>query len=124
MENFNLRKFLRKQAYERIALELKKFKERMIRRSPEEVYGCAYEIDSYVSIYEQLVTKIDMFSEAQLRKLLQLPDVLGMFYAQWLDMEDSREEELSNAVDKVIEKELGTNTLIGIIIQGKREKGA
>lgn len=124
MENFNLRKFLRKQAYERIAQELKKFKERMIRRSPEEVYGCAYEIDSYVSIYEQLVTKIDMFSEAQLRKLLQLPDVLGMFYAQWLDMEDSREEELSNAVDKVIEKELGTNTLIGIIIQGKREKGA
>lgn len=124
MENFNLRKFLRKQAYERIALELKKFKERMIKRSPEEVYGCAYEIDSYVSIYEQLVTKIDMFSEAQLRKLLQLPDVLGMFYAQWLDMEDSREEELSNAVDKVIEKELGTNTLIGIIIQGKREKGA
>ena len=124
MENFNLRKFLRKQAYERIALELKIFKERMIKRSPEEVYGCAYEIDSYVSIYEQLVTKIDMFSEAQLRKLLQLPDVLGMFYAQWLDMEDSREEELSNAVDKVIEKELGTNTLIGIIIQGKREKGA
>ena len=39
MENFNLRKFLRKQAYERIAQELKKFKERMIKRSSEEVIG-------------------------------------------------------------------------------------
>ena len=123
MKNVNLRKFLQKQAYERITSELAKFKERMLKQTPEKVYEAAYEIDSYVSIYEQLVSKIDKFSETQLRKFLQLPDVLGLFYSCWLDMEDSREEELSSAVDTVIEKELNSNTIVGILIRGKK-KGA
>ncbi len=123
MEKGNLRKYLRKQAYERIAAELAKFKERMIKQSPEKIYESSYEIDSHISIYEQLVSKIDKFSETQLRKFLQLPDVLGLFYAEWLDMEDSREEELSRAVDAVIEKELRCNTVVEILINGKR-KGA
>lgn len=123
MKNVNLRKFLQKQAYERITSELAKFKERMLKKNPEKIYEAAYEIDSYVSIYEQLVSKIDKFSETQLRKFLQLPDVLGLFYSCWLDMEDSREEELSSAVDTVIEKELNSNTIVGILIRGKK-KGA
>lgn len=121
MENVNLRKFLRKQAYNRISSELAKFKERMIKQPPEKIYGAAYEIDNHICIYEQLVEKIEGFTEAQLRKLLQLPNVLGLFYEEWLSIEDSRNQELSNAVDMVIEKELNSNTVVGMILQGKGE---
>lgn len=119
MNNVNLRKYLLKQAYKRISSELKRFKERMLKQSPEKIFESSYEIDSYLCIYEQLVEKLEGFTEAQLRKLLQLPNVLGLFYDEWLSIEDSREEELGNAVDMVIDKELNSNTIIKILIQKK-----
>lgn len=119
MNNMNLRKYLLKQAYKRISSELKRFKERMLKQSPEKIFESSYEIDSYLCIYEQLVEKLEGFTEAQLRKLLQLPNVLGLFYDEWLSIEDSREEELGNAVDMVIDKELNSNTIIKILIQKK-----
>ena len=121
MENVKLGKLLRKQAYKRIAQELERFKERMLKQSPEKIYGAAYEIDSHICIYEQLVEKIEDFTEVQLRKLLKLPNVLGLFYDEWLSVEDSRNEELSSAVDMVIEKELNSNTVVGMLINGKGE---
>ena len=119
MNNVNLRKYLLKQAYKRISSELKIFKERMLKQSPEKIFESSYEIDSYLCIYEQLVEKLEGFTETQLRKLLQLPNVLGLFYDAWLSIEDSREEELGNAVDMVIDKELNSNTIIKILIQKK-----
>lgn len=119
MNNVNLRKYLLKQAYKRISSELKRFKERMLKQSPEKIFESSYEIDSYLCIYEQLVEKLEGFTETQLRKLLQLPNVLGLFYDAWLSIEDSREEELGNAVDMVIDKELNSNTIIKILIQKK-----
>ena len=119
MESVNLRKFLRKKAYERISRELARFKERMIKQPPEKIYEAAYEIDNHICIYEQLVEKIENFTETQLRKLLQLPNVLGLFYDEWLSVEDSRNEELSNAVDMVVDKELNSNTIVEIIIRRK-----
>ena len=123
MRRSSMRKFLKQQAYERISRELSKFKERMLSQSPEKIFESSYEIDSYVCIYEQLVEKVDSFSEVQLRKLLQLPDVLGLFYDEWLSIEDSRTEELSNAVDMVIEKELNSNTIVKALLHGEK-KGA
>ena len=119
MNDVNLRKYLLKQAYKRISSELKRFKERMLKQSPEKIFESSYEIDSYLCIYEQLVEKLEGFTETQLRKLLQLPNVLGLFYDAWLSIEDSREEELGNAVDMVIDKELNSNTIIKILIQKK-----
>ena len=119
MENVNLKKLLRQQAYKRISLELARFKERMIKQPPEKIYEASYEIDSHVCIYEQLVEKIEEFTEAQLRKFLKLPNVLGLFYDEWLSIEDSRNEELSNAVDMVIEKELNSNTVVGMLLSEK-----
>lgn len=119
MNNVNLRKYLLKQAYKRISSELKRFKEGMLKQSPEKIFESSYEIDSYLCIYEQLVEKLEGFTETQLRKLLQLPNVLGLFYDAWLSIEDSREEELGNAVDMVIDKELNSNTIIKILIQKK-----
>lgn len=121
MENVKLGKLLRKQAYKRIAQELERFKERMLKQSPEKIYGAAYEIDSHICIYEQLVEKIEGFTEIQLRKLLKLPNVLGLFYDEWLSIEDSRNDELSNAVDMVIEKELNSNTVVEMLINGSRK---
>ena len=123
MYGTKLRKYLRKKAYERISCELAKFKERMLKQSPEKIFDSSYEIDSYVCIYEQLVEKVDSFSEVQLRKLLKLPDVLGLFYDEWLLIEDSRTEELSNAVDMVVEKELNSNTIVKALLNGEK-KGA
>lgn len=121
MENVKLGKLLRKQAYKRIAQELERFKECMLKQSPEKIYGAAYEIDSHICIYEQLVEKIEGFTEIQLRKLLKLPNVLGLFYDEWLSIEDSRNDELSNAVDMVIEKELNSNTVVEMLINGSRK---
>ena len=123
MRRSSMRKFLKQQAYERISRELSKFKERMLSQSPEKIFESSYEIDSYVCIYEQLVEKVDSFSEVQLRKLLKLPDVLGLFYDEWLLIEDSRTEELSNAVDMVVEKELNSNTIVKALLNGEK-KGA
>ena len=123
MYGTKLRKYLRKKAYERISCEIAKFKERMLKQSPEKIFDSSYEIDSYVCIYEQLVEKIESFTDAQLRKFLQLPNVLGLFYDEWLSIEDSRNDELSNAVDMVVAKELNTNTAVGLLIHGKK-KGA
>ena len=123
MRRSSMRKFLKQQAYERISRELSKFKERMLSQSPEKIFESSYEIDSYVCIYEQLVEKVDSFSEVQLRKLLHLPDVLGLFYDEWLSIEDSRNEELSNAVDMVVEKELNSNTIVKALLNGEK-KGA
>lgn len=121
MENVKLGKLLRKQAYKRITQELERFKERMLKQSPEKIYGAAYEIDSHICIYEQLVEKIEGFTEIQLRKFLKLPNVLGLFYDEWLSIEDSRNDELSNAVDMVIEKELNSNTVVEMLINGSRK---
>lgn len=118
MKNVNLGKLLRRKAYKRISSELARFKARMIKQPPEKIYEAAYEIDSHICIYEQLVEKIETFTEAQLRKFLKLPNVLGFFYDEWLSIEDSRNEELSNAVDMVIEKELNSNTVVGMILNG------
>ena len=123
MKNESLKKFLRRKAYERISAELAKFKERMLKQTPEKIFESSYEIDSYVCIYEQLVEKIEIFTEEQLRKLLQLPNVLGLFYDAWLSMEDSRNEELSNAVDMVVSKELNSNTVVRILISVRKESG-
>ena len=121
MDNTKLRKYLLKQAYKRIASELKKFKKRMLKQTPERIYESSYEIDSYICIYEQLVEKIEGFPDVQLQKLLQIPDVLGLFYDEWLSIEDSRNEEVSNAVDKVVAKELDCNTAVRILISGRKE---
>ena len=95
----------------------------MLKQSPEKIFDSSYEIDSYVCIYEQLVEKIESFTDVQLRKFLKLPNVLGLFYDEWLSIEDSRNDELSNAVDMVVAKELNTNTAVGLLIHGKK-KGA
>ena len=121
MENVKLGKLLRRQAYKRITQELESFKKRMLKQSPEKIYGAAYEIDSHICIYEQLVEKIEGFTEIQLRKFLKLPNVLGLFYDEWLSIEDSRNDELSNAVDMVIEKELNSNTVVEMLINGSRK---
>ena len=121
MENVKLGKLLRRQAYKRITQELERFKERMLKQSPEKIYGAAYEIDSHICIYEQLVEKLEGFTEIQLRKFLKLPNVLGLFYDEWLSIEDSRNDELSNAVDMVIEKELNSNTVVEMLINGSRK---
>ena len=121
MENVKLGKLLRRQAYKRITQELERFQERMLKQSPEKIYGAAYEIDSHICIYEQLVEKIEGFTEIQLRKFLKLPNVLGLFYDEWLSIEDSRNDELSNAVDMVIEKELNSNTVVEMLINGSRK---
>ena len=123
MKNESLKKFLRRKAYERISAELAKFKERMLKQTPEKIFESSYEIDSYVCIYEQLVEKIEIFTEEQLRKLLQLPNVLGLFYDEWLSIEDSRNEELSDAVDMVVSKELNSNTVVRFLISDRKESG-
>ena len=57
MYGTKLRKYLRKKAYERISFELAKFKERMLKQSPEKIFDSSYEIDSYFVFMSNLLKK-------------------------------------------------------------------
>lgn len=79
---------------EKIALELEKFKKRMLKKGPEEILNSAYQIDSFINIYEMLLEMSQEISETALKSMLVFPNLLAHFYAEWLKFEDSYREEL------------------------------
>lgn len=102
----NMTEYFQQRLCEKLHKELKLYKQNMMTLKAEQVFRRAYEIDTYISIYENLLLKVqNTFTETQMQRLLTLPDVLGFFYAEWLDCEDSREQELNDSIDKAIQME-------------------
>ncbi len=88
---------------EKIALELKRFRQKTLRLSSEAVYAKAYQIDVMIHIYETLLTMSQKISTAALKLLLTFPNLLAFFYSRWLGCEDSFARELMENLTQEME---------------------
>lgn len=101
----------------RLNLEQKRYKKRMMKMSPDAVFGKAYEINCMLSIYETLIEKSEKMEADILKCLLVLPDILHFFYRKWMKTGDSFQMELENSMEQGI-KEIKT------MLNGTEEKAA
>ena len=83
----------------RIDLEQKRYKKRMMKMSPEAVFGKAYEINCMLSIYETLLDKAEKMEADVLKCLIVIPDILHFFYCKWMKTGDSFQQELENSME-------------------------
>lgn len=79
----------------KINVEYKRFKKAQLNLSVENIYGNAYQIHSYMCIYENLLEMIQKLSENVLVSLITFPELLAYLYERWLKVEDSSDEELN-----------------------------
>lgn len=84
----------------RLNLEQKRYKKRMMKMSPDAVFGKAYEINVMLSIYETLIEKSEKMETDILKCLLVLPDILHFFYRRWMKTGDSFQMELENSMEQ------------------------
>ena len=84
----------------RLNLEQKRYKKRMLKMNPEEVFGKAYEINCMLSIYETLIEKSEKMETDILKCLLAIPDILHFFYRKWMKTGDSFQMELENSMEQ------------------------
>ena len=95
----------------RLNLEQKRYKKRMMKMSPDAVFGKAYEINCMLSIYETLIEKSEKMGTDILKCLLVIPDILHFFYCRWMKTGDSFQMELESSMEqglKEIEAMLNT----------------
>ena len=91
----------------RLNLEQKRYKKRMMKMSPDAVFGKAYEINVMLSIYETLIEKSEKMETDILKCLLVLPDILHFFYRRWMKTGDSFQMELESSMEQGL-KEIET----------------
>ena len=84
----------------RLNLEQKRYKKRMMKMSPDAVFGKAYEINVMLSIYETLIEKSEKMETDILKCLLVIPDILHFFYRKWMKTGDSFQMELENSMEQ------------------------
>ena len=84
----------------RLNLEQKRYKKRMLKMNPEEVFGKAYEINCILSIYEMLTEKSEKMETDILKCLLVIPDILHFFYRKWMKTGDSFQMELESSMEQ------------------------
>ena len=87
---------------QKIVDELADYKEEKLKLLPEELYHSAYEIDSFIRIFEIMIEESEKLSGEVLRKLICVPNLLNVLYGLWMDTEDSSEEELENCISRYI----------------------
>ena len=95
----------------RLNLEQKRYKKRMMKMSPDAVFGKAYEINCMLSIYETLSENSEKMETDILKCLLVIPDILHFFYRRWMKTGDSFQMELESSMEqglKEIEAMLNT----------------
>ena len=79
----------------KINVEYQKFKKEQLELSAEDIYGNAYQIQSFMCIYENLLEMSQNLSEDVLVSLITFPELLAYLYERWLKVEDSLDEELN-----------------------------
>ena len=86
----------------KIGSEIKEFEQRMIKKSPEEVYYRAYQIDGMNNIYECLVEISRKMEVSVLRELLVFPNLLAFLYRRWKKTQNGQMEKLKNYLENEI----------------------
>lgn len=91
MEEKELRELLQA----RLHMELQLFKDSMLRKGKEDIFGASYRIEIYVNLYEILLAHAENLQEDTVRELLGTGfGILDHLYQEWLDREDSFYAEL------------------------------
>ena len=114
MEYTKIKEHLIQRVNAKLTKELDLYKERMLSKATKEVFDHAYEIDSYINIYEMLLMKIEYLEIAQLYRMALLPHILGFFYERWLETEDTVAEQFCEAIDMAVKRELNTGAVMNI----------
>lgn len=86
----------------KIYMEYELFKLQMMKKSVNEVYECAYQIDSYINLYEFLLEMCQEFEEREIKVILLTPNILAFLYDEWLSFEDSSSEDLTGFIRREI----------------------
>lgn len=78
--------------------ELQLFKESVMQMEKEKIYGEAYKIEVYASLYEILMDQSENYPVQLLEKLSAKENVLQPLYDTWLKKDDDLYEELCSHV--------------------------
>lgn len=95
----------------KIYLEYENFKQITLKKSVEEVYECAYQIDSYINLYEFLLEMCQEFEEEEITQILLIPNILAFLYDEWISFEDSSSEDLIDFIRREIKRMGKTNLM-------------
>ena len=90
----------------KISAELEVFRMQMLKKTPGEIYGNAYLIDSVINFYEALAEKAEYLDSGQLESLFAIPELLKYFYNRWMDYEDHHVQDISECIGQTI-REIG-----------------
>ena len=90
----------------KISAELEVFRMQMLKKTPEDIYGNAYQIDSVINIYEALAEKAEYLDAGQLESLFGVPGLLKYFYSRWMDYEDHHVQDIGECISQTI-REIG-----------------
>lgn len=102
MEKYRIR--LMKTFLWKLDCERKLYKYRILLLEKEEIYAKAYEIDTMLSLYEELREISQKMTVQQLENCLYVPELLAFFYYEWLKTEDSRVSELEAFIMNTLNK--------------------
>lgn len=91
----------------KIGLELERFKKKMLKQEPEEIFARAFQIDCVVNIYEILLEMSQKTEKEALEILLAFPGLLAFLYSRWTKWDSSFEEELQECLEESV-KEIGS----------------
>lgn len=89
----------------KISSELTEIKLQILRQSKEEIWACAYQIDSIINIYEILLEMSQKLSVRQLKYCIQTPQLLTLLYAEWMKISDSAYKEMENYLWSLFKEE-------------------
>lgn len=106
------REELQKLFCEKISIEMKRYKQRVKKLPPDEIFDSAYQIEMTVSIYELMMEMAGTMSSCTLKKLIVIPNLLNYMYAMWLKQEDSLRYELESCLQEQINSLYGRHGLI------------
>lgn len=94
----------------KIYSELQEFKESVLMQEKSVIYGEAYKVEIFSTLYEILLEKADSISDTMLLNLLeQSAGILEMIYQDWLKKDDSSYQELREHVDNEFENYFSWN---------------
>lgn len=88
----------------KISAELEMFRMQMLKKTPGEIYGNAYLIDSVINFYEALTEKAEYLDVGQLERLFAIPELLKYFYNRWMDYEDHHVQDISECIGQTIQE--------------------
>jgi hypothetical protein len=86
----------------KIYMEYEIFKLTMLNKSGEKIYESAYQIDSYINLYEFLLEMCQEFEEREIKVILLTPNILASLYDEWLSFEDSSSEDLTSFIRREV----------------------